>query len=230
MINNNFQVFRTVYTEESNQLFPLAVEKLQRWITRWHVYTYCFRGYGERWKQWEIPNRSINDEIARRFRIEVIEDPNRLNIPKIKDATSQDLETLCDRFSSWVVSVGGDPDYRDYATTPRFLDFLVIDDDALRSLSLLGDEIPPHTTARDIGEWRSRMSQSRAWLWFFDNQAIRDYEPGNTDPQYRGWMKIETYEIDDAWFTRAGLLNNESRSIDCKEKGEGSGEFWAYLI
>lgn len=193
----------------------------------WWAHYNCFAGYGERGLERERKrqNRSINDEVVRRFRIEVIENPDKLDIPNLKNATSADLKTLCDYFSNWARSVGADPDDRGESVSPRFLDFLVLDGDALRSLSLLPDETPPQRVATDINELRYKRGQADAWLWLSDYQAMQDYEEGITDLGCRGWMKIKIAQIEEAWFYKAGNLYSENRGIDCKDR-EGSGEFW----
>lgn len=39
------QVFRTVHTEESDRLFPIAMEKLYKWLTQYHFHATRFHGW-----------------------------------------------------------------------------------------------------------------------------------------------------------------------------------------
>ncbi|KAK7413366.1 hypothetical protein QQX98_007743 [Neonectria punicea] len=112
-----YTVFRTVYTEESDRLFPIAVEKLQKWLTQYHFHSRRFPLWGERGEARQKTNGSVNVEVARRFRMEIIEDKT-LDMTNLRNATTEDIKLLCSQFCSWVTSVGGDPECDDCSTNP----------------------------------------------------------------------------------------------------------------
>lgn len=56
-----------------------------------------FHGWGEKAPANLKPNGLANDEVARRFRMELVED-KKLNIPILQRATPEDIKTLCDYF------------------------------------------------------------------------------------------------------------------------------------
>ncbi|KAH6988493.1 hypothetical protein EDB80DRAFT_730179 [Ilyonectria destructans] len=225
-----YTILRTVYTEESDLLFPIVVKKLQKWVTEVWVHWRRFPRWGEKGEEGKKSNGSVNDEVARRFCVEVIEDKENLNIPELKDASPEDIKLLCDRFSSWAIGVGGDPEHRGYATTPRMLLFLAIDSSSLHNLVKLLDETPPQRTARDLQEKLHWRNSGDGWLWLFDYQSIRDYDPSTHPPGYRGWMKLEVADVEQAMFYKAGRLDKDDKTVECKltEETDGSMSFWCH--
>ncbi|KAH6871194.1 hypothetical protein B0T10DRAFT_500725, partial [Thelonectria olida] len=165
-----YTIFRTVFTEESGGQFPIAMEKMQKWVTQYYLHHNRFRKWGEKGLENEKPDGSVNDELARRFRVELIED-RELDIPLLKNATPGDLGRLCDVFHRWVVSVGGDPDCRNSATNPRMQLFLAIDSECLEELANMTDELLPLNTAPTHEEWGRRIQTRPGWIWGFDYHA-----------------------------------------------------------
>ncbi|KAK8047550.1 hypothetical protein PG996_015614 [Apiospora saccharicola] len=147
------QVLRTVYTPESNDLFPAAIAKLEIWMRKYYLHINRFPMWGDigEAKHRNKANGSINDELGRRFRVELLEDKDRLgHLPRLDRASHDDIRSLCDVFDTWVASVGQDPP-RDENTSisPRFCDCLVVDEEALRSLAALPEDPPQLHVAAD---------------------------------------------------------------------------------
>ena len=66
-------MLRTVYTPESNALFPLAMERLRRVVRYWCHWT-RFPGMGASCWGYEVEDASWNDEVFGRFWLDVVED------------------------------------------------------------------------------------------------------------------------------------------------------------
>ncbi|KAK7993989.1 MCM2/3/5 family-domain-containing protein [Apiospora arundinis] len=117
------QVLRTVYTPESDDLFPSAIAKLECWVREHHLHINRFPMFGEKGRAKHKSDGSLNDELARRFRVDLVQDENRLNLPRLSGASQDDIRALCDVFN-------------------EFCDCLMVDEDALRSLVALPEEPP----------------------------------------------------------------------------------------
>lgn len=131
------RVLRTIYSEESNELWPVALAKLERWVTQYFVHE-------TRLAVPRFTDGSVNEEMGRRFVLETLQDPQSepLQIPDMSKASRAEILALADIFDAWYYDVvGGNQDARRF--NPRFWDFLVIDEAALRSLIKLPDELPP---------------------------------------------------------------------------------------
>lgn len=122
---------------------------LARWTAQYFVHTKRLAN--------NKPDGSVNEELGRRLVLEVLDDAKAVSALKglslpadlapaksglASSSSSQEyFEKLTRLFDGWVhQTVGSDRD--DNAMNPRFYDFLVIDDGALRSLAALPDEIP----------------------------------------------------------------------------------------
>jgi hypothetical protein len=67
------------------------------------------------------------------------------------------------------------------------------------------------------------------WAWIVDPRAVRRSREGvDSDPQHRGWMKIDSRSIDDAWFLLVWLLmeGDGDGIIECDEYPEKLGRFF----
>lgn len=75
---------------------------------------------------------SVNDELGRRFIIEVVDvDSAKINIPDLEKAIQEDVKSLTNVFDSWLQHAVGDVDDNDdfdIQDSARFCDFLVIDE------------------------------------------------------------------------------------------------------
>ncbi|KAK1767499.1 hypothetical protein QBC33DRAFT_586891 [Phialemonium atrogriseum] len=135
-----YTVLRTTYSDESDALWPIALEKLRRWVVQYFIY-YNYLATNKN-------DSSVNDELGRRYIVEVLEDTDseKLKFPDLARASQDDIKSLTHVFEAWVRNavgnavdnVGFDP-----LDNLRFCDFLVIDEGSLRSLTALPDETPP---------------------------------------------------------------------------------------
>jgi len=98
-----YTVLRAVYTPGSDALFAAAVERLRRYVRFW-CHQGRFRSYGERAEQLQIAFAEPNDEIVRRFHLDVVEDRERL---AGLDGNPDGL--LAEYFGRWVAGRGLGP-------------------------------------------------------------------------------------------------------------------------
>ncbi|KAK7911780.1 hypothetical protein PG985_014261 [Apiospora marii] len=138
-----YTILRTVYTPESDDLFPSAIAKLEKWLRQYYLHIGRFPMWGEQGEadHQKMADGSINDELGRRFRVELVQDAQKLNLPHLDRASQEDICSLCDVFDAWVASVGQDP-HAECSISPRFCDCLAVDEEALRSLAAHPDEPP----------------------------------------------------------------------------------------
>ncbi|KAK8128432.1 hypothetical protein PG984_009540 [Apiospora sp. TS-2023a] len=82
------QVLRTVYTPESDALLPSVLVKLERWRSQYHLHINRFPFWGElgEAEHKKRSNGSVNDELGRRFRIKLVQDKEKLNLPHLQHA------------------------------------------------------------------------------------------------------------------------------------------------
>lgn len=131
---------------------------LSRWVAQYFVHDN--RPYTGK------PDGSVNEELGRRLVLEVLDDaetvsalkgrhlPADLTAAKTSVSTSsssqENFEKLTRLFDGWVHQTVG-PDRDDNITSPRFCDFLVVDNGALCSLATLPNEIrlPDPTAPRE---------------------------------------------------------------------------------
>ena len=180
----------------------MAIEKLHRWVTQYWIHINRFQDVGAKGEKTQKSNGSVNDEVARRFRIEVIEDKEDLSLPNLKDATREDIKALCSRFAQWVASVGEDPEA---PASPRLRDFLVIDDDSLHSLVGMADNMPPHRAARNMEEKLGWHGDGHGDIWLVDPRATT--KPEEYVDWDCGWVKMDIGSIEDVWFERASRID-----------------------
>ena len=142
-------VVRTAYSDESNALWPTAMANLTRWVAQYFVHT-------NRLYTGKLDG-SVNEELGRRLVIEVLDDAEVVSAikslhlpadlaaaktsPSGSGSSQEHFEALTRLFNDWVHQTIG-PDQEDDLTGPRFCDFLVVDEGALRSLAALPSEIP----------------------------------------------------------------------------------------
>jgi hypothetical protein len=129
-------VLRTTYSEESDRLWPIAMAKLRLWVVDYFIYSGCIRN--------NKPDMTVNTELGRRFVLEVVESKEleALKLADLAKATQDDIESLTGIFDAWLVQAVKDDDVN-LNCNPRFTDFLIVDEDALRSLAALPEETIP---------------------------------------------------------------------------------------
>lgn len=113
-----FTIYRTVYTPESNELFPAALEILNR-IVRRHTH------FQIDWMRpvWN-PDPAPNDELLRRFHNEVIEDPITLN--------NVTVQAVAARFRAFAAEHSLTLGYENENT--RYKVCLMVDEQAMKNL------------------------------------------------------------------------------------------------
>ena len=90
------------------------------------------RGIQKSMDQHPKTDGSANEEIGRRFRIEVLQDKDKLNFPELTGASC--IYSAPDHlFNPWVLGVGGDPT-DDYPANARLAGCIAIDLESLHSL------------------------------------------------------------------------------------------------
>jgi hypothetical protein len=164
-----YTVLRTVYTPESDALFAEAIDKIKRCV---HYATHCrrFPMFGSACQERCITYAEPNDEISRRFYLDVIED--KTNLEKLDGPDH--FMALYDYFRQWLVSVCVNPDDPNTGPKdPRFRHFLVIDAESLQSLTKIPHEAPPLRCAVDYQEKAEFVWwDADGWLWLLDATVI----------------------------------------------------------
>jgi hypothetical protein len=110
--------------------------KLRRWVVDYFIYSGCII--------YNKPDMTVNTELGRRFVLEVVESKEleALKLADLSKATQDDIKSLAGIFDAWLVQAVKDDDVN-FNYNPRFVDFLVVDEDALRSLAALPEETIP---------------------------------------------------------------------------------------
>ncbi|KAL3954475.1 hypothetical protein ACCO45_010038 [Purpureocillium lilacinum] len=221
-----FTVLRTVYTEESDALFPVAIKALEQWITNYYVHLHRFPWFGTQGERCQKTDGSANEEISRRFRIEVLEDKDTMNFPTLAGASHETIQALVDRFNQWVVDVGEDP-MAEYPSNPRLAGCLAVDLVSLDSLVKLSQEpIPPLRAAVDLEEKQQWRDRAFAYLWAIDARAVGRFVAGVTEHWERGWAKLHAEDIPDAWFFKASHWDWQSSWLISDHTVDECGDFW----
>ncbi|RYO97489.1 hypothetical protein DL765_011185 [Monosporascus sp. GIB2] len=214
-----YTVLRTAYSAEADAIWATALGKLRRWVTQYFIHQNRLIH--------NKPDSSVNEEVARRFILEVFEDPNseKLKLPDIAKASQDDITPLTDVFEAWVHNAVGNVDF-DPADNPRFCNFLVIDEGSLRSLVALPDETPSlELVSREERRARSKL-WSHAYVWLVDSPAARRFQGVNGGDNYNGWMKLNPSDLPAAWFERVARFEDETWIFGRREIPEGSGDLW----
>ncbi|KAK5996861.1 hypothetical protein PT974_02206 [Cladobotryum mycophilum] len=202
-------LLRTIYTEESDTTFPVAIKALEQRMKQYYLHMNRFSYWGQRGEEKKKTDGSANEEVARRFRIEVFEDKDRLNFPSLAGASHSTIKSLVDYFNEWVKSVGGDPTDQ-YPVNPRLSGCLAVDSGALQSLlDMSKEEIPPLRVAVDTQEKMEWRDQIYAWVWFLDARDFGSYRGGEQEIEFRGWGKLDASDIPDCWFRKSHRTDKE---------------------
>jgi hypothetical protein len=147
---------------------------------------------------------SANEEVGRRLCFELVEDKDdpRLQLQRLSEAKQENIHSLVEVFTEWVASVG---ESLENPPSPRFCDFLVLDQESLDALLRMPDTTPPLRPAQDLAEKTKWRSDGDSFLWLVDPAAVRSHAEDET-PQKRGWMKVRIFQLDTSWFTRASFI------------------------
>ncbi|OBT80372.1 hypothetical protein VF21_00740 [Pseudogymnoascus sp. 05NY08] len=217
-----YTVLRTTYSDESNTLWPIALENLRRWVTQYFVHLNRLATNSS--------DSSVNEELGRRFILEEVDvDLEKINVPDLDKASQDDIKALTNVFESWLRNAVGDVDGNaefNIQDSARFCDFLVIDEGSLRSLAALPKETPSlELVSRE--ERRARdILYCHSYVWLVDSQAVKRFQEGGDGDNYDGWMKLCTEDIPDAWFERTRVSGKWLYTFERTEIPQGSGKLW----
>ncbi|KAF3025527.1 hypothetical protein E8E14_009203 [Neopestalotiopsis sp. 37M] len=215
-----YTVLRTTYSEESDRLWPIAMAKLRLWVVDYFIYSGCII--------YNKPDMTVNTELGRRFVLEVVENEEleALKLADLSKATRDDIESLTGIFDAWLVQTVKDDDVN-LNCNPRFTDFLVVDENALRSLAALPEETIPLVHVSIKERMAQRSIYGGAYLWLVDSRAVKRYEGIDDEENYNGLMKLEALQIPYAWFGEiTHRREDESWIFARREIPEGSGDMW----
>lgn len=191
------------------------------------------------------PDMTVNNELGRRSVLEVVESKEleALQLPDLAKATQDDIKSLTGIFDAWLLRAVGD-DLARPNCNPRFVDFIVVDEDSLRSLAALPEETIPLGPVTRQERRVSRQSQrglpyqtdqicqaqmdlyDEAYLWLVDSQAVRRYKGIDDAENYNGLMRLQASDIPDAWFERAPRWEDACHIFKRVESPKGSGNMW----
>ncbi|KAL0779933.1 hypothetical protein CaCOL14_004417 [Colletotrichum acutatum] len=233
-----YTVLRTAYSEESDTLWPIAMDKLNRWVTKYFIHANRL--------VMNKPDGEINEELARRFILEVIEDreSEKLKIPDLSVTSQETIQALTQVFEDWRGRAIGEID-SGLGDSPRFCDFLVIDEASMRSLAALPDDMPSTELVPRAERRVSRMfsilpsrsseltiyqARNQIWagvyVWLVDSAAVQRFSGTEDEDNYDGWMRLSPHDLADAWFEKVERSSNENWTFDRVDIPEGSGEKW----
>ncbi|KAB5582264.1 hypothetical protein GE09DRAFT_1074299 [Coniochaeta sp. 2T2.1] len=168
-----YTVLRTVYTPESDVLFPEVIDKIKRAV-HYGSHSHRFPLLRQHCEEKCIPYAEPNDEICRRFYMDVIED--KANLEKLDGP--EHFMALYAYFRQWLVGVGVNPEDPDpelpiVPRHPRFRQFLVIDAESLQALAKIPNETPPLRCAVDLQEkYKFVRWGQEGWLWLLDTTIM----------------------------------------------------------
>ncbi|ETS85605.1 hypothetical protein PFICI_03630 [Pestalotiopsis fici W106-1] len=211
-----YTVLRTIYSDESDRLWPIALAKLRLWVTKYFIH------YGRLTEN--KPDGTVNFELGRRFVLEVVESKEleALQLPDLAKANQNDIKSLTGIFDAWLRQAVKTDEVQ-FNRNPRFVDFLIIDEGSLRSLAALPEETIPLAPI-SMQERRARTTvYGRPYLWLIDSQAVRRYQGIDDMENYNGLMKLKARDIPYAWFQRAPRSEDEYHIFKRSEAPDGSG-------
>ena len=217
-----YTVLRTVYTPESDALFPAMVERVKRLVRYW-CHHFRFPAFGPLCERDRVDFAEPSDELFRRFHLDIVQD--REGLGHLDSGNSPDRFTaLADYFRQWLAGVdkGSSLDKE-----PRFGNCLVMDAESLASLAALPDELPPLRCTASREEKADALGTGHpAWLWLLEVRYMAQPALHHHGP-YPGWLRVAPSQIRSSWF--AHLLLNDTDHWFClghEEKPEGSGIYY----
>jgi hypothetical protein len=157
-----YAIYRTVYTPESDALFPLALAKLDAYVYReigWDLYDDSRAAHTPEKPPYDP---APNQEIRERYENVVLEDRERYD--------SASMDSIREYFRQWVEGQG-----KWVGDDPRFQICLVFDDAAVRALSDAPDPLP------------SNRSPPGVLIRVVDGKFVAEQ---CEDPSYAGWIKV----------------------------------------
>ncbi|KAI8238778.1 hypothetical protein K4K57_002541 [Colletotrichum sp. SAR 10_99] len=160
--------------------------------------------------------------MARRFAVDVVEDQGGYSkalrhYPNLTSASQQDIKSLVEIFETWRGNTLSDVDMETNSRySPRFCDFLVIDEGSLCSLAALPDETPHLAPARNV-------LYENSYVWLIESRAAKRFQGVEDAVNYDGCMKLSVGDIYEAWFDRVARFEDLDWIFEPEEK---DGEKW----
>ena len=240
-----YTVLRTVYTPESDVLFPVAMERLRALVRYWCHYT-RFPAFGASCEKRKVVDEEWNEEVAGRFWLDVVEDREGLGgfggvgsgVGGGEGEGGVDEPTrfgaLAEYFRRWCEGVDTQSDTGDARNVdPRFTGCLVVDTESLAALAQIPEELPPLRCAATREEKADIQGTGYpAWLWIVEARymalpAERRAEGwGGAGDAYPGWLRVEPRDLFPTWSDH-WYLNDGDRALCLghAEVSEGSGVY-----
>lgn len=220
-----YTLLRTAYTPEADELFPIAIARLKSYVHYW-CHSDRFFSYGARCEERRVDFAEPNEEVFRRFHLDVVEDREGLaHLDGNGDGSVDDRFTaLRAYFLRWRASVDTGANFNPHDTNnPRFCLCLVLDSKSIASLAQLPEVLPPLRCAVDIQETREFLSTGHGgWAWILETDYM--YRRAWHEDSYHGWMRIEVYDLKPAWFDR--LARGKAPCFWHEERTPGSGIYY----
>jgi len=229
-----YTVLRTAYTPESDVLVPVALDGLKRYV-HWWCHHGRFPAFGALCEEQRVDFSEPNDELFRRFYLEVVEDREGLAHLDGGGGGGDGVANGDERFAALgdyfrrrvvagVADTGDCPE-----DNPRFCVCLVLDSESVASLVRLPEQPPPLRCAADLAEKREFLAAGQAGLWILEadyreEQDSDDEDYYGPDDTYRGWMRIGVPEIMGSWFSR--LQRDSAPYFWHEQKEQGSVVYW----
>lgn len=200
-------------------MFAKAIENLRIWVSQFYIHQNRCSLWGEKGIAKFKVNGAVNEELGRRFRVEVIEDAARLNFPDLSTITTEDANVISAVFDEWVTSVGEDSQAIP-ARYARLHDFIAID--AISLASLLELPSTPPTPIRPFATQAEKrdLSAEVSFVWFFDarqTQVLLHSTDAREARKNGAWMKLDTSWIPGIWFHRVEGLG-KNRCVEANER------------
>ena len=218
-----FTVLRTVYTPESDALFPVAMQRLRGIVRYWCHYT-RFPFLGPACARAKIHDAGPNEELFRRCFLDVIQDRDGL-AHLDSDYSNPGLArftALANYFRQWLAGIDTGSAF-DLGRSSRFSCCLVVDAESLASLAEIPDELPPLQCPANMQEKRASLNADQnAWLWLLEPRYME--RPAWHEDSYQGWLRVNPRQIHTTW--SAYHFVNDSDRWHClghKEDPQGSG-------
>ncbi|KAK4112963.1 hypothetical protein N656DRAFT_797517 [Canariomyces notabilis] len=218
-----YTILRTAYGPGSDALFAVALDRLKSYV-HWWCHDGRFHAYGALCERERVDFDEPNEELFRRFYVEVIEDREGLaHLDGGGTTGDARFMALGEYFRRWVAGVetGVQPE-----ENPRFCTCLVLDSESAASLAALPEKPPPLRCAVDIEEKRKFLSTGEgALVWLLETDYMA--EPELHEDAYRGWMKLDLSSVEFSWFRRLSRgISGKRHYFEHEERERGSGIYW----
>ena len=202
------------------------IQRLKR-LVHYDCHRPRFPAYGVLCERDKVDLAEPNDELFRRFYLDVVEDQEGFAHLDSGGNSPGRFKPLADYFRQWLEGVDTGSGAA-LENEPRFHSCLVVDAESLATLAAeLYDELPPLRCAVSRQEKADSLSPGcLSWMWLLGTKYMA--QPASHEVSYPGWLRVSPDEIRSAWFTHM-CQNDTDRwfRLFHKEKPEGSG-IWYY--